>query len=623
VDLETLLKELEEAAARVEPPTPVAAAPPSRSEIARENLYRRFLKTARMVSCAPTAPGPSTEISLARFSLRSLPWIGLLLLAGLCLLLYGYRLGKPGFWTDESIYAQTAREMASSGDGITPTLCGKPYLIKPVLYHWLAAVAFRALGTGEMAGRLPQAFAGLLTVLAVAAFAGHLFGKRAGFLAGASLATSPGYAVGARVAGMDILLTAGITLCLTCFFLGYREPDRRRAWFLASGLFAGIATLAKGPVGAAVPALVVLIFLIQRRELLLAISPPARWGAAAGLLAAATWYVPVWVVNGDEFTRVFWLKNNLARISEPVSDHAGPVTYYLPVFLFAFLPWSFPFALGGLRALLRVARRTPGPRDPAAELLWAWFAGPFLFYSLIATKLPGYLLPVFPAAALLVAREWDRHLSEPDAGWGRGFRIACALGAVSLPGVALAVPFLLEHRYGISPGSFWIFPAVSFVFPAVAAFSALAVRGRLRIGWWVAAGAVFVLGLVRFAILPAEPYESMREMTGRLTAMSDAGHPVALAGGHLKGTLFYTGCSVPSPRDLNDLPRPAEGQPLYCLVKDRFRPDLAAWASRGRFALRTVESRGPLSLVEVSREKPAARPGPPGSAPSPPAGGSR
>ena len=490
--------------------------------------------------------------------------------------------------------------MASGGDWISPTLCGKLYLIKPVLYHWLASASFHLLGENELAGRLPQALAGTFGVLAVALFAGRFFGKGAGLLAGAALAASPGYAVGSRVAGMDVLLTLGITLSLCCFFLGYREPARRRIWFLASGLFAGIATLAKGPVGAAIPALVVLVFLIRRREIRLAVSSPALLGAAAGLLAASLWYVPVWALNGERFTRVFWVENNLARISEPVSDHAGPITYYVPVFFLAFLPWSLPFALASIRSLLPSVRRAPPEADPPAEFLWSWFLVPFVFYSLIATKLPGYLLPVFPPAAILLAREWNRHRVAGGGAADRSFRIACALGAMSLPGAALAVPFLLQNRYGIPPGRIWVFPAVSFLFAAAAAFPALTARGRLRSGWWVAAGGVFVLGLVRFAILPAEPYESMREMTGRLTALRGAGHPVALCGAHLKGTLFYTGCSVPHPRDIHDLPRPGAGATLFCLVKERFRPDLEAWASRGRFTLRTVESRGPLSLVEVS-----------------------
>jgi 4-amino-4-deoxy-L-arabinose transferase-like glycosyltransferase len=562
----------------------------------------------------------AAEIFLARPSPRSSLWIVVAPLAGLCLLLFGYRLGGPGFWTDESIYAQTAREMARSGDWITPTLCGKLYLIKPVLYHWLAAVSFHLFGETELAGRLPQALAGTVAVLAAALLAARLFGRKAGFLAGAILATSPGFALGARVAGMDALLTAAVTLCLSCFFMGHQEPSRRRAWFLAAGFFTGIASLAKGPVGIAVPVMVVLAFLLVRGEARMAISPGAIQGSAAGLLTAAVWYVPAWTLNGKRFTETFWLKNNLARISEPVSDHAGPITYYLPIFLLAFLPWSFPFVVAAARAAFRVTPRKRGPApDAATAFLVSWFAVPFLFYSLIATKLPGYILPVFPAAALLVSREWEAHGENRDAAADGKFRIAGALGAVSLPGVALAVPFLLQHRYGIPAGRFWLFPALSFLFSAAAAFPALAHRGRARSSWWVASGAVFVLGLIRFAVLPAEPHESMREMAGRLMALRQAGYPVALAGPHLKGTLFYTGCSVPAPRDLNDLPRPEKGPPLFCLVKERFRPDLEAWGSRGGFFLRTVASRGPLSLVEVSRQPSPPRPAPP--IPPPPPGG--
>ncbi len=561
-----------------------------------------------MVSSRSTVPDGAAEIPLARFPRPRIPWIGLLALALLCLLLFGHRLGAPGFWTDESIYAQTAREMLHRGDWITPTLCGNLYLIKPVLYHWLAGASFRLLGENELAGRLPPARAGAAGVLAVALFAARLFGRRAGLLAGAALATAPGYAVGSRVAGMDILLTTGIALCLVCFFLGYREPAARRAWFLASGIFGGIACLAKGPLGAAVPALVVLVFLIRRREIGVAVSPAALGGAAAALATASIWYVPVWAANGSGFARVFWLQNNLARISEPVSEHAGPVIYYVPVFLLAFLPWSVPLALEAWRALVRLARKRPAPPDPAAEFLWAWFAAPFLFYSLIATKLPGYLLPVFPAAAILVGRAWEGRPPEDGGPGQRGFRIACALGALSLPAAALAARFLFRRLYGIEPESFWIFPATSLVAAAPAALSALSRRGRRRSLWWVAAGAVFFLGLLRYGIFPAEPFESMREMTGRLLAERDAGHPVILAGLHLKGTVFYTGCSVPNPREIDSLPLPGEGSPLFCLVKEKFHPDLERWASRSGLSLKTAERLGPLRLVEISRIVPPPPP---------------
>jgi hypothetical protein len=94
----------------------------------------------------------------------------------------------------------------------------------------------------------------------------------------------------------------------------------------------------------------------------------------------------------------------------------------------------------------------------------------------------------------------------------------------------------------------------------------------------------------------------MKGMTAKLLKRRQAGFPAALAGPHLKGTLFYTGCSVPNPRDLKDLPRPGPGLPLYCLVKDRFRQDLESWARRGRFHTREVRRSGSLSMVEISWE---------------------
>jgi len=524
------------------------------------------------------------------------------LLGVMALLMVGFRLGRTGLWTDESIYAQTAREMARSGDWITPTLCDRPYLIKPPLYHWLAASAFHLLGENELAARLPQALFGIATILSVGWLATGLFPKKSGWLAGAALLTSPGFLIGARVAGMDVLLLLCITLSLISFFKGYRRSATRRPWLLASGFFAGLGMLAKGPLGLFIPAMVILLFLGMRRDPGLIVSRAALESGAIALLTAAVWYAPVWLLHGQDFTRVFWVGNNLARITEPVSDHAGPPGFYLPVFLLAFLPWSFPFVIALGRASRRVWKEGLRASAPEDLFLLIWFIAPFLFYSAIATKLPGYLLPVFPAAALLLSREWDLEEGVARRRAGGSFRIACALGALALPGVALAVPFLLQYRYEIRPERIWLFPVTAFVVALAAALSALLPPARFRGVLMTAAAAVFAMGLLQFVVIPVEPFESMKGMTVKLMKRRQAGFPVALSGPHLKGTLFYTGCSVPNPRDLKDLPRPGPGLPLYCLVKDRFRGDLESWARHGRFNLREIRRSGSLALVEVSWE---------------------
>jgi 4-amino-4-deoxy-L-arabinose transferase-like glycosyltransferase len=532
---------------------------------------------------------------------RSRHWIAWTFLLALAVALLGQRLGRTGLWTDESIYAQTAREMARSGDWITPTLCHRPYLIKPPLYYWLASAAFAVVGENELAARLPQAVFGLAAVLMMGWLAGGIFSKRMGWLAGAALLTSPGFFIGARVAGMDVLLLLCIAMTLVSFFQGYRHLSTRRPWLLLSGFFAGLGALAKGPLGFFIPGVVILIFLALRGELRILFSRAALESFLVALLTASVWYAPVWIRHPQGFTRVFWLGNNLARISEPVSDHSGPPVYYIPILLLAFLPWSFPFGVALGRAIRRVWKEGLRAAAPEDLFLIVWFIAPFLFYSAIATKLPGYLLPVFPACALLLAREWDRE-SDRAARRAGALRFACALGVLALPGVALAVPLVLQHRYNASPDRIWLFPAVTFAVALLAALACLLPRGRFRAPLAVAAAALFTLGLYQFGVIPTEPGESMKALAVKLMKRKEAGFPVALAGQHLKGTLFYTACTVPNPRDLKDLPRPGPGLPVYCLVKDRFKRDLEAWAEHRRLHLRETHRSGALALVEVSWE---------------------
>src|SRR4030095_14251994 len=155
-------------------------------------------------------------------------------------------------------------------------------------------------------------------------------------------------------------------------------------------------------------------------------------------------------------------------LPEPVSEHAGPFWFYVPVLLLAFLPWSLPFVVALARTCGRIGRAGLRGGDPEDLILVLWFSAPFLFYSAIATKLPGYLLPTFPAAALLLAREWERQ-RESASSRSAVFRVACALGVMALPGVALAIPFLLQHRYGVASRWIWLFPLLAFAVALAAA----------------------------------------------------------------------------------------------------------------------------------------------------------
>src|SRR5688572_11773806 len=208
---------------------------------------------------APNHPAPpSSPGALPKRSAGIL----LALVAALLLFRLG---GVPLLGPDEPRYARVAVEMSRSGDLVTPTLQGRPWLEKPALYYWLAAAAFRVLGENETAARLPAVAAVLLLVGSTALVGARLFGGAAGLHAGFALGTCLlAFAYG-RAASMDMLVAAFVTAATGLLVLRLSGVAGRFA-VPAAGLFMGLATLAKGPLGVVLPALAVAAMALLLRE---------------------------------------------------------------------------------------------------------------------------------------------------------------------------------------------------------------------------------------------------------------------------------------------------------------------------------------------------------------------
>jgi 4-amino-4-deoxy-L-arabinose transferase-like glycosyltransferase len=145
-----------------------------------------------------------------------------LLLLLVSYLQFFHQLGGLGLvGPDEPRYAQVAREMAASGDFVTPRLHGEPWFEKPILYYWMAAAAFKALGVSELAARLPSAMAGLLGVVAVFLVGRHWVSTRCGLAAALILASSPMYLSLARAASTDMILTSALAMSLACIYFAW------------------------------------------------------------------------------------------------------------------------------------------------------------------------------------------------------------------------------------------------------------------------------------------------------------------------------------------------------------------------------------------------------------------
>jgi 4-amino-4-deoxy-L-arabinose transferase-like glycosyltransferase len=289
--------------------------------------------------------------------------------------LFFFRLGGMGLvGPDEPRYAAVAREMAQSGDWVTPRLWGEPWFEKPVLLYWLAAAGFR-LGLGEeMAPRLPVA---ALSVGFLAFFFWRLrreFRADAAAYATAILATSAGWVGYSHAAVFDVPLAA--TLGAAMLLLMSSEPA-----LVTAGALLGASMLAKGLVGPALAGL--------------ALAASGRWWTLlrprllAGLAAVAgPWYLACWARNGGVFLEEFVWKHHVTRFAAGALEHNQPFWFFLPVLALGLLPWTPVYWL------------TPW-RERQTRFLLVWAAVTVLFFSVSRDKLPGYVLPALPALAAL------------------------------------------------------------------------------------------------------------------------------------------------------------------------------------------------------------------------------
>jgi 4-amino-4-deoxy-L-arabinose transferase-like glycosyltransferase len=333
-------------------------------------------------------------------------------------LLFLVNLGGPALWDiDEGRNATAALEMRESGDWIVPKFNGELRSHKPALLYWLQAAAYAVFGVNEFAARLPSALAALVTVLLVYELGRRMFNASTGLLSGLVLASSILFCASAHFANPDALFLTFTTATLLLFWLGFTSGQR--SWFLIAGLAAGLAVLAKGPVGIVLPAAVVGLFLLWSGHWRLLFR---RYWIGAMLLCAMValpWYVLVSLVTKRLFLAEFLLNHNLHRALTAMEDHSGPPWYYLVVLAIGLVPWSVflcSAAWYGASSEMSVGitiRVMPSQRDDPTttnsyRLIWCWIAVYLLAFTVAATKLPNYILPVFPAFALLIARFLDR-----------------------------------------------------------------------------------------------------------------------------------------------------------------------------------------------------------------------
>ncbi len=335
---------------------------------------------------------------------------------------------------DEPRYAWVAREMAASGDWVTPRLYGQPWFEKPILYYWSAALAFRVFGVNEFAARLPSALAAALATLALAWAALRFYGFNAARIVLLILPTCVGMIGFARAATPDMLFTAALAAAIVAASAVISgPPNGGRAGpmaLLAFGVFLGGATLAKGPAAIVLAGGSAGLWALATRRWRATFQLAHPLAILAFCVTALPWYV-LCALRNPQFVRIFLVEHNFQRYLTPVFHHPQPFWFFGPIVLLALLPWTV-LLIGVARDAVRLWQEKRWASSPAVFFV-CWSLFPVVFFSFSKSKLPSYILPAVPPLALLLARSTARLLECKGslARWiGTGIGITCvALGA--------------------------------------------------------------------------------------------------------------------------------------------------------------------------------------------------
>lgn len=371
-------------------------------------------------------------------------WLHLVIILGVAALLTLPRLGSTSLWDiDEGLNAEAAREMHESGDFVMPYFNFKPRTAKPPLLYWLQASCYRAFGVNEFAARLPSAIAMALAALLTYRLGRRMFAPGVGFLAALVLLSSVQVLVLAHAATPDAVLLLCLLLTFSLFWDGYAAGNGR--WLWTTGVGCGLAALAKGPIGVALPVGIVGYFLIAERQLRRLFDVRILGGAAIAIVIAGPWYALVGAETHGAFLRAFWQNDNVGRFMSAMEGHRGPFWYYLITVTLGLAPWSvflLPTATDSFAgAALPDSNRPSRHERKAVRFLISWAAVYLAFFSLAQTKLPNYVLPVFPPLALLMSRFLVR--------WSEGRAVApqwsmpLALGLLAAIGTMVCVGILI------------------------------------------------------------------------------------------------------------------------------------------------------------------------------------
>ncbi|HEY0081003.1 MAG TPA: glycosyltransferase family 39 protein [Pyrinomonadaceae bacterium] len=381
----------------------------------------------------PTKPTIQERLS------SNLPSISLLVLTAAFALLWKLGAGSLAAW-DEAIYAQVSKEIVRSGDWLTLRWEYQPWFEKPPLFMWTTALFYRLFGVSEFWARVPSALSGIGLIGVTYLIGNYTYGsKRVGLLAAVILSTCYHFLSFSRFGTMDVMLTLFTYLAL----YGYlRLNHENQKWWYLVWSSCALALMVKGAGGIIAPAAITLALAFDKR-FSAAIGSRHFWqGVLLAFLLAAPWHILMYVWYGQAFINEYLGYHVIARSMKALEGHPSGYFYYIGKLVDGFFPWCLPVPF----AVVSIIRRNlkAQARSWVLLLLCALVFG---LYTVVPTRRPWYIVPLYPALAILVAAFISNLYQDYQSrrGYRRIVTAACAV-LIIVGGLYSFVSLYLNHK---------------------------------------------------------------------------------------------------------------------------------------------------------------------------------
>jgi 4-amino-4-deoxy-L-arabinose transferase-like glycosyltransferase len=501
------------------------------------------------------------------------PWLIWGLIGLFCGLLFWQLWAIPLFDVDEPRYAQTAREMMQRQDWITPYFNGKVRFDKPVLYYWLIAFSYQLFGMSEWSTRLVSVLATIATTVGLWWGCRPFAGAMAPIISLVFMCSLLVMGIG-RMSITDMTLTLWMTWTTLAAYRGTLPGQAK--WWLLAGVFAGLGLLTKGPVALVLPGFIVLLTTVVQKRFKASFISIWPWLASVlAVLLALPWYSACYMANGQAFVNALLL-HNVTRFEGVVSGHDQAWYFYGVVLLVGALPWSafLPVAV----KTVWVNRQSLLAPDRLAQFGLIWLATVFVFFQVAQTKLLTYILPLFPAMAIVVNYAWQR-ASQQSLLLALRATLVFTLLTITIMGIIGLDRFLPNEAAGTGLNSMVWWVGLALAIGLVVADRFLVRSARLLsmtslCGGWLVAVAVTITGILphvsRVTHAPVQFVRDYVAQQGRMPVMTYQMQRPSLT--------YYLNQPVPGLFKLSQVQQQLQallpGQAALLLSKQRFHTDV-------------------------------------------------